>query len=216
MAVRTTPSKAELVERLAKMEALVSRLSGEEVVDYSEKVEQLEERVDPSEKPLQANDYIKVLCLCTIPLNLSTEKNGKGIPYTFKRYGQIKSIIYSDLVKIFESYYKFLEDGLFYILDSRVVRQHGFDEIYSHILTKEKLDVVFQAASKEAVEIFRTASEAQREFIVDYLVGQVRDDAPIDLNILDQISRLIDKKDADGNEFNIKKAGEDSKKYVKA
>ena len=146
-----------------------------------------EDSSDPSK--INQDDYIKVIALCPMQLNLSTLPGGKGKIFRFRSFGDTKSIIYSSLVDIIENHQSFLEQGYYYIADKRVIRRHGLDEIYEKILSKEKMEEIIMAKSEHAVDLFKSANAKQQEFICTMLIKKMYDGEELDLNMVDAISR---------------------------
>lgn len=153
---------------------------------------ELEEK--ESEKPeekIQQDEYIPVMSLLPFNLNLSTKEGGQGSVKKFTRFGEIKRILYKDLMDIVEAHPNFLEDGYFYILHPGFIRQHGLDEIYSKLLTKEKIDLILNTKSDEVVAIYESAPEKQQKIIIQMLVAKMRENPDsVNLNVVAQISRV--------------------------
>src|SRR5258706_9098903 len=127
-------------------------------------------------------------------LNLSTEKLGRGRSFSFSNFGEIKRILYNDLASIFENYRSFMEQGYFYILNERVIRKHGLDDIYDKILNKEMMLKIVNCDVKSAVKLYEHAPKAQRDIIDGMIVAALRDDKPeMDLNIIAKLSKLAEK-----------------------
>ena len=138
---------------------------------------------------LRADDFVDVISLCSSTLSLSTEGYGKGKIYTFTKFGERKPIIYSDVMSIIEHQMKFIRAGLFYIADKDVVKRHGLEEVYSLILTKEKMEEII-VCNKSSIELYETASKDQRKTINRILVSKLADGEDIDLNVVSSISRI--------------------------
>lgn len=161
---------------------------------------------DDESYKVEQTDYIKVESLLPWRLNLCTREKGQGKIYKFDRFGQVKKIIYADLVDILEVNAGFLEEGAFIILDPRVVRIHGLDEIYSKILTKEKIEKILEG-SEEALSLYSTTNKRQQEIIVDLIVEKlIKDPSSLDLNMIDKLSRL--------SGVNISEKAENSRKLL--
>lgn len=150
----------------------------------------LEEQDLSSGIPLDA--YIEVMSLVPFKLNLSTERLGRGRQFSFSRFGEVKRILYNDLASIFENYRSFMEQGYFYILNPKVIRKHGLDDVYEKILSKEMIDKILSFDPKSAVKLYEHASEAQREIIDGMLVKKIKDGetSEIDFNVIAQISKI--------------------------
>lgn len=181
------------------MTAKTKSMSPSETVEISkaEEIEMLRrklaelEKEDYSNSKIQQDEYISVMSLIPYTLNLTTQTGGQGSVKKFTKFGEIKKIIYKDLVDIMEAHPNFLEAGYFYILDPRFIRQHGLDETYSRILTKEKIDEILSTGSEESVTLYDSANPEQKGIIRDLLVEKiVNDPDSVDLNIVDRISRI--------------------------
>jgi hypothetical protein len=144
------------------------------------------------------------MSLLPYPLILSTKGNGTGTVKKFTTMGEIKRILYRDLLEILESHRNFAEAGYFYIMDKRFIRQQGLDEMYSKILTKEKIEEIIRSTEpKHCVEIFNSANEKQKEIIVELLIDKLATGSSVDLNVVDAISRA--------SKVDISKLAEDAK-----
>lgn len=150
------------------------------------------QETDKSKDELKGEDYVKVMSLIFMPLNLSTRGvgQGQGKVFKFTEFGQVKLILYSDLIGIIETHQSFLEAGYFYIMDNRVIRRHGLDEIYSKILTKEKIESVLTGKKDVAISLYKEATERQKEIINDVIIRKLVNQEEVDLNMVDAISRI--------------------------
>ena len=155
------------------------------VVKYSDFEEDEEEQID-----ISPDTYIKVISLCPYQMNLNTRKRGQGKTFTFKGFGEVKRILYKDLVDILEVYRHFLEKGLFYILSRKVIRKNGLDEIYTGILNKETIESIVHGTDKDTmISLIKSANESQKEIIVHMLIDRMIAGEEIDYNLVDKITR---------------------------
>ena len=188
-----------LKRRLAELESKFMDKPVQEVED----VEDVED-VDFNDVKIQQDEYIPVMSLIPYNLNLSTKEGGQGSTKKFTKFGEVKRIIYKDLVDILEVHSKFLESGYFYIMNPALIRQHGLDDVYSKILTKEKLDEILSTNSEESVSLYNSANEKQQEIIIQLLVEKVKSNPDsVNLNIVDRISRA--------SKIDIAKVAEDAR-----
>src|SRR5258706_14527652 len=177
VARRKTQKDTALEEKLRELEAENAQLRGSDL-NYG----------------IRLDEYIEVMSLFSGKLNLSTEKLGRARSFSFSNFGEIKRILYNELASIFENYRSFMEQGYFYILNERVIRKHGLEDIYDKILTKEMMLKVINREPKSAVKLYESAPNAQRDIIDGMIVAALRDDKPeMDLNIIAKISKLADK-----------------------
>jgi hypothetical protein len=157
-----------------------------------------ENYVYEEEEEVPLNSYIKVMSLIPYELNLSTERHGKGRIFTFRGYGKTKRIIYQELEKIIEENRHFLERGFFIILDKRVVRKHGLDDIYKNIMNKEKMDMIllgFQGGEVKENDILsfaKSAPKEQQKILATMVIDKRINGETIDLNLFDKLGRIMD------------------------
>jgi hypothetical protein len=176
----------QLLDKIAQLEALIESIKKPQTVDAS-----FDDYEDETEKiRINSDDRIKVMSLCPMPLNISTKGSGRGKLFKFEVFGEIKQILYSDLIEIMENHQNFLNLGYFLILNKKVIRVHGLEDSYSHILPKEKIEEIIQGNSDLAVDLFRSANEKQKEFIIDMIVDKAISGKEIDLNLIDKLSRV--------------------------
>lgn len=178
---RTTTAKSRedlLEERLDRLEAENARLR----------------TGSPDNFNISLDEYIEVMSLFPGKLNLSTEKLGRGKTFQFSEFGEIKRILYNDLASIFEGYRTFMEQGLFYVLNERVIRKHGLNDIYEKILTKDMMLKVINCDAKNAVKLYENATKSQREVLDNMIITEIKNENPnMDFNIITKISKLADK-----------------------
>jgi hypothetical protein len=182
-----------LRKRISELEKLVGKKTKKQI-DVSEKKEEL-----------TLETYIPVVSLIPHRLNLSTREAGQGDIKKFLKYGEVKNILYKDLVDIMEVNRNFMEAGYFYILNPDVIRKHGLDEIYSKILTKEKIDeIVNNTNSEHCIELYKSANKEQQKIIVELFIEKIKENPDsVNLNTVDTISRI--------SKINIIGKAEDSK-----
>jgi len=139
---------------------------------------------------IRPETYVKIVSLFPGWLNISTRAHGKGKPFTFQSFGQVKRILYSDLVEILENYRHFLEKGYFYIMNKNVIRKNGLDEICNKILSKENIEIILQGnGSDNIISLFKSANVFQQETIIDMLISKMLVEE-VDLNLIDKLSRI--------------------------
>lgn len=201
----TTPNK-KTEEMIPK--SVVDKRMAEMEAFFAKKFEELEKKVSVQEKDngsieveqpvivnknedVRLDDYVEVMSLCPMPLNLSTQGNGRGKLFKFNKFGDKKSILYRDLADIIENHRSFVEGGVFYIMNPTVVRKNGLDYIYENILTKEKIQDILVKGNREAISLFETATEKQKELIIEMILQKLSEDIEsLDLNIVDKISKI--------------------------
>lgn len=143
---------------------------------------------------IRLDSYIEVMSLFAGKLTLSTESLGKGRKFSFSRFGETKRILYNDLASVMENFRRFMEEGIFYILNDRVVRKHGLDDIYSKILNKEMMVKVISCDSNAAVKLYENATQSQKETIDGMIISELKVGNPdMDMNVVTKIAKLANK-----------------------
>ena len=165
-------------------------------VNAEQRIEQLEkqlkifmDREEENRTDINSDTYIKVMSLCPVTLNLCTRPFGQGKVFKFKSFGEVKRILYGDLVEILETSPTFAEAGLFFIMDERVISRHGLDDTYERILDKSKIEQIFEGNSLDALNLYKQSNPRQQETIREMLVDKLRDDEDFDLNLIAAISK---------------------------
>lgn len=166
-------ASSETDERIKKLEAQLQFFLDRE-----------EEKIE-----ITSDTYIKVMSLCPVILNLCTRPFGQGKTFKFKVFGEVKRILYGDLVEVLETNPTFAEAGLFFIMDNKVVARHGLDDTYAKILDKSKIEQIFDGNSTDALNLYKQSNPKQQETIRDMLVDRLRDDENFDLNLIASISK---------------------------
>jgi hypothetical protein len=151
-------------------------------VEYDDEIDKIE---------INPDSYIKVISLTPYPLTLSTMGRGRGRLFDFKEFGVVKRIRYADLVDIIENHQNFVNNLYFMVMDKRVIRRHGLDELYSKALSKEQIESIILGNSvSDAYSLFLSADKTQQEFIVDMLLEKmVHAPDSVDLNLVEKVSR---------------------------
>jgi hypothetical protein len=139
---------------------------------------------------IKPNKYIKVMSLNFGQLNLTTAPKGQGKLFTFPKFGDVKNIIYSELADIIHNHQSFAEKGRFYIFDKQVVKNHGLVEYYNKLLTKEMIEKILDYNKDDIVNLFKNATDAQQETIINLLIKKLVAGEELDINKIDIISRL--------------------------
>lgn len=175
-----------------EVEALKARLAELESTIDTEEPKMGQRTIETGRNKVLLDDYVPVMSLLPYRLNLSTKEGGQGDVKKFTKFGEVKNILYKDLVDIIEVNRTFMESGYFYILDPLVIRQHGLDEVYSKILTKEKIEEILNNINTEyCIDLYNSSNSNQQKVIVQLLIEKVKNDSgSVNLYTVDRISRL--------------------------
>lgn len=191
----------ELEEKIEDLQNLIKNLAEEK--EYSAGIKMRDRHVD-DRFDIRSDARIGVMSLCPHKLVLTPTKGAN--PYIFDNFGDYKKIRYEDVSQIIERHRSFLEDGVFVILDKEVIKFHALEDAYDKILTKENFDKILNGNFSDAVKLVENANERQKQYIADLFVRRIIDGDDVDLNYIDQISRVVD--------VDIKRRADDSKQIL--
>jgi hypothetical protein len=186
----------ELENKLLKMEEMLRQLTEKHIQLQPEvKVETTVEskKPNPDEDDMDdmpPNKWIKVMSLTNNKLSLSTESRGKGKVYNFTEFGQIQNIIYQDLSNIIHNHPEFTRNGVYIIMNPKVVRLHGLEAYYEKILNKDKITGIIDLDKNEIVDRFNSSTVKNQEAIVSILTERLLSGENLDLNKVELISNL--------------------------
>ena len=183
---------SELKKQLEELNKKLLQVIAIQNKDTRDNKDDVVENDDFDNVKIGSDEYIKVMSLYSSLLNLATQPFGKGKIFSFNGFGVVKRIVYHELVDIMDNHYNFLEKGYFVILDKRVVRKHGLDDIYNNILTKDNIDKIILGENQtDAVNLFKSANREQQDVICRLLIDKRVSGENIDLNLLDRLSREV-------------------------
>jgi hypothetical protein len=190
MAKRITKSFAdsqELVDEGIVAKDVRKKKEAGRILEQSIMDDEEEQEID-----IRPDKYITVISLFPGELNLSTLPGGKGKVFSFRSFGEKKRILYSNVVDIMESLPSFLEGGYYYIADKKVITKHGLDDIYKTLINKETIELLFtnDITEEDATAIYKSANKNQQETIVNLFVRKLTGGTPLNLNIVNAITRL--------------------------
>jgi len=172
--MNTKTTKQLSADEKKEVAALKARLAELESIDDVATATREDHSIQAKRDRVLLDDYVPVMSLLPYRLNLSTKEGGQGDIKKFTKFGEVKNILYKDLVDIIEVNRSFMEAGYFYILDPVVIRQHGLDEVYSKILTKEKIEEILNNVNTEyCIDLYNSSNSNQQKVIVQLLVEKV-------------------------------------------
>ena len=165
----------------------------EEAVKNTKKIDD----EDEDEERIPFNKTIKVMSLINNRLTISTEGDGQGTKYNFVKFGQIRGILYEQLISIVNTNESFANEGVFYIMNSKVVKALGLEEQYKKIMNKETIVNILDLDSEKISNFFTNTTKTVQETIVSILKTKIKNGEYVDLNKVDLISKIY------GQDINI-------------
>lgn len=140
------------------------------------------------------NEIIKVVSLTRGILSLSY--NGKHTQFT--RFGEVKRMIYSDVMALLTENREFAKAGYFYIYSPAAIHFNNFESEYEKILSYEDIENICSKSSEELTRIFAkdklgnyiNITPEQVETITKRIADKIYSEEHIDMNKVAIISNL--------------------------
>lgn len=198
-------AEAEVVETVEVTNSAVTESAVEENEALKAKIAEQEQQM----ADLMAQ--IKVMMqaqAATNPVNIE-EKAARGIKFISlvpggltlkgnrmyhidKQFGY-KMIPESEARAILSNMPNTIASGMVYIADKEFVNKNDLSGVYEEILSDKQLKELLQQNANDVCEIYKQASMAQREIIVDMVVNHKLNGLSIDANIVVEIGKLCGK-----------------------
>lgn len=138
-----------------------------------------------------ANKQIKVMSMFFGTLNLCNNKNRTiGKILTFTKFGQIKSVLYHDLVDYVNNERKFAENGYFYILDKAAVYSLGLSTEYEKLVDANIINNILNYNLSEMEAIVSNMTEIQQRTLINVLSNRLYNGETLDMNKIEAINRI--------------------------
>lgn len=178
-------------ELMSKIQVLLDEKESQNKISEEDVSAPKSEAVEHYDEP-SANQQIKVMSMYYGTLNLCNSANrSAGKLLTFDKFGQVKSVLYHDLVDYVNNESKFAEQGLFYILDRAAVYSLGLSTEYSKLINKDIVDHITEYGDSDLRDIVTVMPNGQREALANVLADKLYAGIPLDRNKIAIISDII-------------------------
>ena len=189
-------TEAEVVETnpaIEENEALKAKIAEQEqqMADLMAQIKvmmQAQAATNPVNIEEKAARGIKFISL--VPGGLTLK--GNRMYHIDKQFGY-KMIPESEARAILSNMPNTIASGMVYIADKEFVNKNDLSGVYEEILSDKQLKELLQQNANDVCEIYKQASMAQREIIVDMVVNRKLNGLPIDANIVVEIGKLCGK-----------------------
>ena len=193
---KVKPIEAEVVETnpaIEENEALKAKIAEQEqqMADLMAQIKvmmQAQAATNPVNIEEKAARGIKFISL--VPGGLTLK--GNRMYHIDKQFGY-KMIPESEARAILSNMPNTVASGMVYIADKEFVNKNDLSGVYEEILSDKQLKELLQQNANDVCEIYKQASMAQREIIVDMVVNRKLNGLPIDANIVVEIGKLCGK-----------------------
>lgn len=172
---------AELNEKIAKLEALVSNLSN---VNTSSTFN-VDELLSKLGQGTPTVNSVAITSLYDGVLNL---KDGNVI-YTFERFGDTKQFSEEQARNILNCNTNFANSGFFYVHSDVLVKAFGLSELYETLLADNIIKNINDFSDSEIRNMVSLAPDSQKEILCDIMVKRVADGEIGDLSKITAIDK---------------------------
>lgn len=162
----------QMAEMMAQMRVMMQAQAATNIVEQEDK----------------ASKSIKFISLVTGGLNL----RGNRMYHIDHQFGY-KMIPESEARAIISNMPNTVASGMVYIADKDFVEKHDLDGAYEEILSDKQLRELLNNSADVVCDIFKNASSAQKQIILDMIINRKINNEPIDANILVEIGKLSGK-----------------------
>lgn len=139
-----------------------------------------------------ANKQIKIMSMFYGSLNICNNQNRSvGRTLSFSRFGEIKSVLYHDLVDYVNTERRFAEEGYFYILDKAAVYHLGLTNEYTHLVDGDIVNHMMEYSNSDLDSIVSTMTDAQKDSIANLFADKIYHGKDVDLNKIAIISKHL-------------------------
>lgn len=197
---KTKPAEVEVEAKTAEVnsaaeenEALKAKIAEQEqqMADLMAQIKvmmQAQAATNPVNIEEKAARGIKFISL--VPGGLTLKGNRM---YHIDKQFSYKMIPESEARAILSNMPNTIASGMVYIADKDFVNKNDLSGVYEEILSDKQLKELLQQNANDVCEIYKQASMAQREIIVDMVVNRKLNGLPIDANIVVEIGKLCGK-----------------------
>lgn len=137
-------------------------------------------------KQPRPDDMIRIQSLTKGELCLNVR--GRTV-ISFNKYGDIKPILYSELMSIVNSNRTFAETGAFYIIDDASVYYLGLSRFYENLLSYEQIESLESWDDELLKSFLPKISDRQKRVIASLFAMKIFKDEKVDRNKVDIISK---------------------------
>lgn len=175
--------KAQLAEQQKRMEEMMAQM--QVLMQAQSQIKTDSVSVEDKSKALR---NIKFINMCPGNINL----RGTRMHRIEGQY-KYKMIPESEAFSVVNNMPETVSSGMVYIDDPEFVHKCDLDEIYRHILSATKLKELLKQNVVDICEVYKSATDQQKQIIVDTISNMVLDGRSVDANVLVKIGELSGK-----------------------
>ena len=99
-----------------------------------------------------------------------------SVAINFDKYGDIKPVLYSELMNIVNNNRRFAEEGAFYIMDDASVKYLGLSRYYDNILSYDEIESLESYSDDELRTIVTKISDFQKDVVSLVFANRIYND----------------------------------------
>ena len=115
-----------------------------------------------------------------------------SVAINFDKYGDIKPVLYSELMNIVNNNRRFAEEGAFYIMDDASVKYLGLSRYYDNILSYDEIESLESYSDDELRTIVTKISDFQKDVVSLVFANRIYNDEQVDRNKIEVISKACE------------------------
>ena len=115
-----------------------------------------------------------------------------SVAINFDKYGDIKPVLYSELMNIVNNNRLFAEEGAFYIMDDASVKYLGLSRYYDNILSYDEIESLESYSDDELRTIIPKISDFQKDVVSLVFANRIYNDEQVDRNKVEVISKACE------------------------
>ena len=115
-----------------------------------------------------------------------------SVAINFDKYGDIKPVLYSELMNIVNNNRRFAEEGAFYIMDDASVKYLGLSRYYDNILSYDEIESLESYSDDEIRTIVAKISDFQKDVVSLVFANRIYNDEQVDRNKIEVISKACE------------------------
>lgn len=115
-----------------------------------------------------------------------------SVAINFDKYGDIKPVLYSELMNIVNNNRRFAEEGAFYIMDDASIKYLGLSRYYDNILSYDEIESLESYSDDELRTIIPKISDFQKDVVSLVFANRIYNDEQVDRNKIEVISKACE------------------------
>ncbi len=113
--------------------------------------------------------------------------------HSMEKQFEVRSFSEAEARSIVANTPNLIREGFVYIMDSDFVEDNDLSDVYENLLNDKQMEELLTKDSAYVVDVYRNASEGQKEIIVDMIINKKLLNSTVDANIVEEIGKLCGK-----------------------